>query len=319
MSNKIEDIRSNIYKSQVRENVTTQTILFAEKLNLSDATVLSLPAFWDWEKMLQQKSEEAALQFSFVGVENGVDEKGQKLYSKVKAIKPNGMNVIDVIEDDFDTVVGKTDCSVVWADYCGNPAEVKQSKISGLYYYSYPHIDAFVNKVAEGKPLIYFMTFSCNGRIQGGRDALQGSMGGKSMPSAIRKKIRHMLSGKGLSEKVQDVLRIYYHGGKRSKMITIGFVANVDFKMPMIKLDLMKDYIQSKNIQKMIDATPVKKTSALPLDIKVIRTNAIKVLSDSGITNNLISTLLNLSRNQVGAVLAHHKNPNSFKKNKIPA
>ena len=123
--------------------------------------------------------------------------------------------------------------------------------------------------------------------------------------SAIRAKIGCKLSALGLTDKCHEILRIEYKGGKRSFMVTLAFAVNFTPKFSPVKLNLIPKKQTKHN-----------SSNADELVGESLKTwkDAVRDLHDRGWENTDIAAILNVSRNQVGSVLAHHCNPNSWGK-----
>jgi hypothetical protein len=157
---------------------------------------------------------------------------------------------------------------------------------------------------------IIFGTFQCNGRIANGKLFLAQAMGGKNCSSVARgivSKICQMLSAKGLTDKVIQTMMIEYKGGQKSHMLTFGYAVNFVPSFQKIKLNLWK--VRNENNIPSIPVTSVKVDSLIKL-----KQQAIRDLSDKGWTNEKIALTLSLTRNQVGAIMAHKNHPESFRK-----
>lgn len=299
------NIISNPYKEQVRQSIEQVTEHFQKQIG-KPLTVLSLPAIaWVWEKRLLDNPKLSISEMT--GVENHYDPQTGYLYPQVLANAPKGTKVINA---EFDTVVSANDFNVIWADYCGNPAEEISSPDAKCYRYGYPHIATFVNKVATGKPMIYFLTFCCNGRIKGGKVNMMLSMApnAKTMTTAIRTKMSQMLCAKGLTDKVTEILRIEYKGGKRSHMVTFGFAVNFVPDFPRIKLDWME---QPRNPELVKNESGVIVAKPVETDYK---RKAVHDLADKGWSIALICQVLDMPMPKVRALVATHLHPESFKK-----
>lgn len=331
MSSKIDSLQENPYKQEIRKHIVSQVLAFS-KDKTRHVELLSLPSTsWTFEKQLLLALNESGIGLNIHAAENGYDEKGKPIFPLVKENALKGAMLENI---DFDTLVRNWTnypCSiyqdksfpfqVVWADYCGNPAEFigfNQGICNSDYRYAYPHLERFAETVAaavkRNRPMLYFMTFCCNGRIQGGKDALIKAMGGtncRTMPAAIRTKISCLLSLRKLVPHITEVLRVVYHGGKRSNMVTLGFAVNFEPSFPSIKLDWMDAYRQAKQTETGDKGEKVEIRVADPI---ALRKQAFRDLSDKGWTSSDIAAAFNISRMKVGAVLAHHRHPESFKK-----
>lgn len=323
MSNaeQIENLQDNPFKQEVRSEILKQVLAFNKVMKKPESiNLVSLPATeWRFEKQLIEAAKGkfdvgiyAAEKSSFFAEVQANAPKEAKMVSArdIDEVIRNGV----YLNSNFDNAWA----NVIWADYCGNPAEYNGNLTNS---YSYPHLQTFVKKVemavANGDVLLYYMTFCCNGRIEGGKDSLISAMAGgncSSLPSAIRAKISMLLAAKKLNKHVTEIFRIAYHGGKRSNMITLGFAINFLPNFEKVKKDRMDEPRHSNETTDSNDYGVYQSKTLSAEDILIAnRKQAIRDLYDKGWKNENIASLLNLSRNQVGSVLAHHCHPESFK------
>jgi len=313
----VHNLQENPDKQEIRKIIIGQSLNYATQNMSGKIGVLGLPSTeWHFEKQLIEAANEKGVKLThIVGVENGYDDSGKPFFHIVKANAPKGTTVLNMDIDE--AIKNDTNCQVIWADYCGNPAEYHPERIERCY--SYPHIDTFVNKVQDavntGNSYQYYVTFCCNGRIQGGKETLIRVMGGKncnSMSSAIRSKISLLLSIRKLTPFVTEILRVTYHGGKLSQMVTFGFAINFKPSFPSVRKEWMERYKAMKEVQK-IEQEKTRVATLAP-DPAALRKQAYRDLSDKGWKSSDIAEAFNVSRMKVGAVLAHHRHPESFKK-----
>jgi hypothetical protein len=194
--------------------------------------------------------------------------------------------------------------NVVWADFCGNPAE--HNKHRQKRKFTYKDIDAFVDFVSvQNKPALYYLTFSITGaRIVGGKKALKQALSAKAknMPAAILEKIEKKLSSARVRHKVKRILKVIYRGGSRdsSQMITIGFAINFSPRptFPIVKENWIGNLNKNK-IQK------IKKNQEIT-DLANLQKKAIILLLNSKkLSKHQIANAFQVSVMKVGAIAAH--------------
>jgi len=340
MSTKISDLtklQANGSKQKVREIITKTALDFAKDEEV-DIHLMSLPSTeWTFEKHFSEAAKKAGVKMASVqAVENGTDREGNAIFPLVKAAKPKLAGTrIYLAKKDFDKamldkVEKKGVTNFIWADYCGNPAKFKYfSQKRNLPRYSYPHIEAFVEVVKKAEhPLLYCMTFCCNGRIEGGRDSLKKAMssGAKDMPAAIKAKINCTLSREGVTNEAQEICRMSYKGGKRSYMITFVFAVGFTPEIKNMKYDLKEliaevpkkkeKKITDKQLFKLVKKDrALKKVEKLKASrLKDMQRKVIHHLTDEGFDSQEIADVLGVARGKVGATLAWYLNPDSFSK-----
>jgi len=297
----VNGIQSNVTKQAIRDVIDNQVINFA-KQNKTSISLMSLPSTgWIFEKGLIKHCKENSIKLKeMAGVENSTDT---NVFHAFEENAPK--EATDLLKGDFDDF-DTNGLNVVWADYCGNPAEATYNS-TGKIRYSYTHINAFRDFVKQAtKPSLYYMTFSCNGRILGGADNMVQAMSPNAtyVYQAIQHKITQTLCTNKLSHKTQPVLSIYYHGSGKSFMVTIGFAINFKPTFSYVKENWIKrDKIETakKGIIKMSELISVQK-------------EAMKALCDKGWNNEKIAHALNTTKGKVSAVISWHKHRDSWQK-----
>lgn len=313
---KVRKIQASEIKQKTRD-IKIQKIEEFAKQNKTGVKFLSLPSTeWPMEKGgkhgdgLIKLCKENGIKLKMVGVENSCEK------TMVKRFKKNAPKNAEALRGDFDTEVGNIfsedsiayGCNVIDADYCGNPAEVhiydpETKKIR----YSYSHIKTFRDTVKKAKrPMLYFMTFSCNGRIKGGAEGMQKALSpnATSIRCAIVHKVSQTLATYGLAHKAKLIMKIYYHGAGRHFMLTIGYAINYSPKSEIVKENWVK-------VNKTAKASKIR---VAKIDWTGIKKEAMKALCDKGWTSENIAHALNTQKSKVRSVLAWHKHRDSWKK-----
>jgi hypothetical protein len=196
--------------------------------------------------------------------------------------------------------------NTIWADYCGNPAEAFTSSTSGKLRFRYPHILTFKNIVKEAtEPMLYYMTFSCNGRIKGGAEKMQHALSptAKTIAHAITHKVSQTLTAFGLQDKATRIMNVYYHGSGKSFMITLGYAINFKPKFSAVK----ENWVKVKTTAKASRVTD-------KIDYAGLKKEAMKALCDLGWDNSKIAHALNTQVGKVVGVTAWHTHRDSWKK-----
>jgi len=318
-------IQNNNTKQRIRDIINMQGVNFAKQTN-SVLCSLSLPSTeWRFEKGhgeslgLIDHCEKNNIKLVMTAIEGSPSAAVYKEFEQNAPKKFDIDSNLFLHKGDFDstllsTIEKEVLWNLVWADYCGNPAEIK-NRILGTY--SYPHIMAFKDFVKKAtKPSLYYMTFSCNGRIVGGKKNMLKALSCNSsqVHSAIRQKISATLRQYGLLNKVTPILDIYYHGSGKSFMFTIGFAINFKPKFQVVREDWVADWRKIKNMEKAIKKPRVVKTEEVEVDEVAIRKEAMKGLCDLGWNNEKIAMVLKVSVAKVSSVISWHKHRTSWKK-----
>ena len=315
---------SNPNKTKVRAMIRQQIESFAKQQGF--LSLLSLPAT-DWliERELLKNSKNDNIPCSIIGLENN-----PKLFPLVEANKPKGKNV-EVYKESFERFGEWGQCGLnlnaFWADYCA----CFKVGLSNGFDKKYPLIQSFVSEITSRKyPFLYYMTFSLNGRIIGGR---MDKYGNKKDALQFAQELKNIIFFACRNLPVIPILSVIYKGamGKDGRgqqtMITIGFAVNMgkakngefwsylndlpsSFPFKPFKAKFLKN--KSLNVKKEMKETI--KVSTVTTDMVSLRKQAVRILYDKGMPNPDIATVLNLTRNQVGSVLAHHCHPESFRK-----
>jgi len=307
----LKRIQNDETKSNVRREIMDLIVKFSNQCKKS-VNLLSLPSTeWPFEKGIKKEAglidtcKKHGIKVKMTGIENSSDPK------VLRAFRNNAPKGATVIKGDFDNIAKKVlwsgGINVIWADYCGNPAEIGHISNTGKLRYSYPHVKMFRDAVIESdKPMLYFMTFSCNGRIKGGADMMMRALSpnASSIHTAIRHKFSQTISTYGLRKKAKIIMDIYYHGTGKAFMVTLGFAINFNPKFPTVKKNWVKKDIKVK----------AAKIVRVKIDRVTIKKDAIKALSDIGWDNEKIAYALSTQRTKVGSVLAWHNHRSSWQK-----
>jgi hypothetical protein len=314
----VKRIQNNETKQRVREIIDNVIVDFA-KQNKTPVTLLSLPSTeWAFEKGskngigLNECCKKNKIKVKFIGVENSSQQK------IVNAFKKNAPKNAIAIRGEFDNIVKQsfsgdlTRCNVIYADYCGNPAKATfYNPETENYRYTYPHILLLRDVVEKAKkPTLYLMTFSCNGRIKGGAEAMQKALSpnSNSVHTAIKHKIAQTLCTYHLTHKAKIIMSVYYHGAGKSFMVTIGVAINYNPKTTTIKENWVKPTKTAK-----------EKYKHVKIDYIGIKKEAMKALSDLGWDNTKIAHALNTQVSKVRGVISWHEHRSSWKKIKLVA
>jgi len=305
---KIEEmtaVQSNENKQKVRDIILTQTQnAFHRSTKLG---VLSLPSTeWKFEKQMLA-NDKLGNRISFI---NGVENSAIR-YLIAQNTCPKTATQINIEHIDFDKKISKIiknkevkKYNLIWADYCGLPFVLNNGE------YEYPHLETFARIVKEAKaPMLYYMTFDCSVRFKGGKNPVITAMGDetcKTMPQAIRNRLNKIMREYGITDKAQNICQIYYRGGKRSDMVTLGFAINICLNLTRVKkvnLNLMN--------------SPKSKVSFAPTTKKgkdEMNAKAVKDLFDAGWGSDDIAVVTKMNAQSVRSILAWHQHPTSFGK-----
>lgn len=256
MNDSLQKMQSNNNKQKWREKVN-EVIEECFSHMRSPIRCLSLPSTdWKHEKMMlaEMKKKGICIQ-SITGVENQTYKMGhpkqfQWIFPDVVANAPtqHGTKIL-VANADFDRFLKnhKSDFNLVLADYCGYPLKIKFWDIEGRAWYTYPHVDSFIDYakslLEKGESGIWIANFNCNLRIEGGQDDAIRAMGGskcKTMQQAINNRFITSISANGLTGKVHRIVTIYYQGCGKTFMYTIGFAIGFNPIPKEIKQDWTK-------------------------------------------------------------------------------
>jgi hypothetical protein len=301
----LKDLQGTEHKGIVRTHVGNQMISYCKQVG-EPLSLVSLPAEWPLEKWLIPNCENSGVVIrKIVGV-----EKSNEFSEMVEKSKPIHPAITFVKGDIIKVMKSSNDCNIFYPDLCIGPANsVNWDR------YEYPELKAIVEKMADmiknNQKGMIFGTFQCNGRLANGKLSLAQAMGGTNCSSVARgivSKICQMLSAKGLTDKAVQTMMIEYKGGQKSHMLTFGYAVNFVPNFPKIKQNLWK--VRNENNIPSIPLSSVIKVDSL---IK-LKQQAIRDLSDKGWTNEKIALTLSLTRNQVGAIMAHKNHPESFRK-----
>ena len=306
----VKNLQATENKTMVRNAIRQQIESFAKQQGR--LCLLSLPSTgWIIEKELLASCK--TIPCRIIGLEK--NPLVPHLFQEVRKNKPAGKNV-EVFNEDFDSFIGcnrlEFPINVFWADYCG----CFKKGFGYNFQTKYPHIFNFIVEAKNfDTPFLYYMTFSLNGRIEGGRKGKDALGFAQELKDIIALKASHL--------QVIPIFYIVYKGGERSTMVTLGFACNMGkTKQGQFwkSLKCLPSNIPFKPVQeKKLDCDIVKnnrQVSSIPVsqvNIKSLRSDAIKILHKANMANPDIATVLNLSRNQVGSVLAHFCNPDSFR------
>ena len=309
----VQNLQVTENKTTVRNAIRQQIEAFAKQQGRLG--LLSLPATgWIMENELLTHCKANKTPCRIIGLEK--NPLAPQIFQAVQKNKPAGKNV-EVFNEDFDNFLGccrlEFPINVFWADYCGS----FKKGFGYSFQDRYPHIFKFITEAKTlDKPFLYYMTFSLNGRIEGGRK-------GKDALGFVQE-VKNIIALKASKLQVIPVFYIVYKGGGRSTMVTLGFACNMGKTTQgqfWKALKGLPNSIPFKPVQKkLLDNAIVNvKTKEVTLSqvnikpLKSLRSSAIKILHKADMPNPDIATVLNLSRNQVGSVLAHFCNPTSFK------
>lgn len=341
----IQGESSNPNKVIIRNAIKKQVMAFAK--HQKNMVMVSLPATdWIIERELADDCNDNNINNYFVGVEND-----KNIFPMVKNNKPKGESFRTCLGD-FDNLIksrikkgfneGETIPNVFWADYCGN-----FSNPSNGYGERYPHLNTFFYAAKTLKtPFLYYMTFSLMARHSSGRKGLSAVQYAWRLKQAIQIRYQQMIDRGEISRCIVPIFSSVYRGAGISDMITIGFAVNTfrpsdkalssglipfdSFWYKTNNLHTLSDGICLMGVNRNLlseNTKPSKVAKAIKVEApantkkvekieeKNLRKIAIKLLYDSELFSNAeISTVLGLSRNQVGAILAHHCHPESFNK-----
>lgn len=317
----VQGIQHTDAKQKIRDHILSQAISFSQQTK-SDIKLLSLPSTeWAFERQLIQVAQKHKIKAKIVGVENSSDAKTRKAFLKnvpVSFCKARFGNIDVLIKGLYDPNSPIYGYNVIWADYCGNPAAFFMFGANGKLRYNYPQFLTMRDVVAGAKgPLLYYMTFQCNGRIFGGAKKMMKAMSSQAttVPAAIRTKLSQTLAAYGLSEKATKIFDIYYHGTGISFMITVGIAINFKPKFYTVKEDWVKKDKENKKTDQAIGKHIVSQIDIAKEAMNVSK-EVMKILSDKGWDKEKIAKALNVNPQSVQSVLAWHHNRNSWEKNK---
>ena len=323
MNDTIKGIENNKYKNKIREAICNQAVNVKKVASLC-------AVHCHFEKMLKE----------FFPTSNiHCFEIDPQVYNKaMKECKKNGFDLhfqkigdaVNADDADFD---------FAFFDYCGNPYGGKKWGFSRI-----EEPAQFIRNAAEsGKSAMCYVTYCMTSRtmtqwkmtnelltakmlnqkttmqsIQEERYGLKNALLGRLFEEigiAPASHCTHLSNKeKAMNEKVHFVFDVSYLGGKRMKtpMLTLGFQIGKKTVKPFAA-----DWTEEiRNARPTMAYKGTKKTIKAPkAEIHLATTwkQAVRDLFDKGWTGKEISTLINKTRNQVGAVLARHKHPESFR------
>ena len=319
---------SNPNKTKVRYAIRQQIEAFAKQQGR--LSMVSLPATeWLIERELLESSKANNLPCSITGLEKNPAK--HAIFDEAKQNKPHGKNV-KLFNEDFDafveaTATNHTKYNAFWADYCG----CFKAGFGMDFETKYPHIACFFHEAKTlSNPFLYYLTFSLNGRIKGGRKGKNTLKFAQEVKNVFQNYcIYYRLTN------IIPIMSVIYKGAGRQNMITIGFAVNMgktqngqfwqylndlpaSFPFSPFKAKWLTNGNETpKETIKVSQCTSQWETNDEDDEDnahdKALRSKAIKALYNAKIPNADIATLLNLTRNQVGSVLAWHCNPESFK------
>jgi hypothetical protein len=309
--NEIQNENPN--KDKTRNMLSKQVRFFMKKQGHGE--ICSLPATeWRLERELLAFCKQFHIPCKITGLE--IDS---KIFPVSEDNMPENKNV-EIGNIDYDKFISThREFNVFWADYCAGVA-----KFDGFYRYSFPHIEAFAKIVkslyksslkGNRTETLYYMTFYMNGRFIGGlHDLLQSNRAkrhyphAKTMQEVTLAEIQLHLKEQGIPlDFVKEIFRINYHGKEKSIMITVGFAINC--RKGTTPKYFAADWMNAPKTNK-----TEKVNAEIAVDQKSLNRKAIQTLADAKWSTSSIASLLNLTNNQVGSVLAWHRHPDAFKK-----
>ena len=321
----IQSEDTNPNKTKVRAAIRQQVEAFAKQQG--KLSMVSLPATeWLIEKELLASCKAGNIPCHIVGLEkNPLDP---STFYEVEKNKPYGKNV-EIFYEDFDSFhfnfrhggdgrCDDSDVNVFWADYCGcyKKGERNRGSYWGSFRIKYPHLYKFFSLVEGGThdktPFLYYMTFSLNGRIEGGRngkDAIQ-------FAQEIKTKIAMHATANKVTN-IVPIMSVVYKAAKRQTMITLGFAINIEnteYNNFWSYLNGLPDSlpfqpVKAKWLTKGDEVVEYKSSKGKTSETTK---QQIRDLSDKGLSSQQIANKLGLSRRQVGPVLAWHLHADSW-------
>lgn len=325
MLDKITSIEQNIEKNNRRSEIVEQTICAIKQFKpkkLKCATLAGENWLFEHSLLNRIENEQLNINTKFYSAE-------WKRNIAVRAIKNSPQNSI-LVNNTFhymltreinenrvgigsvnDTVRCDNAFNFMWADYCGVPNK---------------QLFRNINNYIINMNGLFYVTFYLLPRQEGGFSGLCQSLNisEKNVSDSIIKR----LTKKARQErrKVEVIYDVIYSGGKRSKMLTLGFAVGTwsNTRINIIQKDTTtptkykkqryQTYHRYKNTPKLFDGRKNRTSSMAGTKTTNEQKDMIKKLIDKGVSNEVISNKLGLSRRCVGAVSAWYNNPHSFKK-----